>query len=82
MIVINTSNLTGHEDSITRLPDASPDCLIPFSSYSSGLTPKNGNVAEPGFVGVMPAIGEIRTEPVSVCHHVSITSQDLFPTTE
>ena len=38
--------------------------------------------AEPGFVGVMPAMGEIRTEPVSVCHHVSITSQDLLPTTE
>ena len=44
-----------------------------------GSTPKKGRVAEPGFFGVIPAIGLIRTEPVSVCHQVSTTSQLDFP---
>ena len=34
----------------------------------------------PGFLGVIPAIGEINTDPVSVCHQVSITSHFDFPT--
>jgi len=41
------------------------------------LTPKNGKVAEPGFTGVMPAIGEIKTDPVSVCHQVSMIGDDM-----
>ena len=49
-------------------------------STSEGLTPKNGKVADPGFLVVIPAIGLISTEPVSVCHHVSTTSQFDFPT--
>ena len=55
-----------------RLPEFSPFRNEPSSSTSSGLTPKKGRVAEPGFTGVMPAIGEINADPVSVCHHVSI----------
>ena len=31
-------------------------------------------------VGVIPDIGEIRTDPVSVCHHVSTISQLELPT--
>jgi hypothetical protein len=29
--------------------------------------PKNGRDADPGFVGVIPPMGEITWEPVSVC---------------
>ena len=64
----------GHEDSITKFPDAGPLNVFPFSSYNAGLTPKNGSVADPGFAGVIPEIGDIKTEPVSVCHHVSTIS--------
>ena len=45
------------------------------------MTPKKGRVAEPGFVGVTPDIGDISTEPVSVCHHVSMISHLSLPTT-
>src|ERR1035437_3636052 len=41
--------------------------------------PKNGNVAEPGLVGVAPGSGVIRMPPVSVCHHVSTMGQRLPP---
>ena len=41
--------------------------------------PGNGNVAEPGFNGVMPGSGEIRICPVSVCHQVSTTGQRSPP---
>ena len=64
-----------------RFPEFSPSKTLPFSSTSSGLTPKNGKVAEPGLTGVTPAIGEIKTDPVSVCHHVSMIWHEAFPTT-
>ena len=41
----------------------------------------SGTVAEPGFVSVMPGIGEIMICPVSVCHHVSTIGQRLPPIT-
>ena len=63
-----------------RLPFTSPLSSFPSLSTSEGFTPKNGKVAEPGFFGVTPAIGDIKTEPVSVCHQVSTTSQLLLPT--
>ena len=53
---------------------------FPLSSYRDGLIPKKGRVAEPGLVGVTPAIGDIRIDPVSVCHQVSMTSHELLPT--
>ena len=53
---------------------------FPSASRRLRLAPKNGSVAEPGFLGVIPAIGEINTDPVSVCHQVSITSHFDFPT--
>ena len=43
--------------------------------------PKNGFVADPGFVSVAPGIGVNRCPPVSVCHHVSTIGQFPFPTT-
>ena len=63
-----------------KFPLPSPIISFPSLSTSEALTPKNGRVADPGFLGVMPAIGLINTEPVSVCHHVSTTSQFEFPT--
>ena len=62
------------------MPELTPFNELPFSSYKAGLTPKKGRVAEPGLVGVIPDIGEIRTDPVSVCHHVSTISQLELPT--
>src|SRR6202163_2254216 len=47
----------------------------------SGTTPKNGRVADPGFVAIAPGIGVIMMEPVSVCHHVSTIGQRLWPIT-
>jgi hypothetical protein len=51
--------------------------MIPFplSSYRDGLIPKKGRVAEPGLVGVTPAIGDIRIDPVSVL--ISVISHPL-----
>ena len=66
---------------MTKFPELLPSKDFPVSSYKAAFTPKNGSVADPGFVGVIPAIGQIKTEPVSVCHHVSITSHLDFPTT-
>ena len=44
---------------------------MPCSSSTSASTPGKGNVADPGFSGVIPGSGVIRIIPVSVCHHVS-----------
>ena len=63
-----------------KLPFPSPSISSPSLSTNEGLTPKNGRVADPGFLEVIPAIGEISTEPVSVCHQVSITSHFDLPT--
>ena len=46
-----------------KFPLPSPIISMPSLSTSEGLTPKNGKVADPGFLGVMPAIG-----PVSYTH--------------
>ena len=54
-----------------RLPSAAPSSTLPSPSTSSGLTPKNGRVAEPGLRSVAPGSGVIRMPPVSVCHQVS-----------
>src|SRR3954470_2229154 len=59
-----------------------PDLIeFPFSSKISVATPGSGFVAEPGFVGVAPGIGEIMVQPVSVCHQVSTMGQRSFPIT-
>src|SRR6186997_701220 len=64
-----------------RLPDVAPSSTLPSASTSSGLMPKNGRVAEPGFNLVAPGRGVIMMPPVSVCHHVSTTGQRPSPTT-
>ena len=51
------------------------------ASTSTGLIPKYGSVAEPGFVGVTPGSALIKMPPVSVCHQVSTTAQRPSPTT-
>src|SRR5512133_3120462 len=43
--------------------------------------PQNGNVADPGLVGVAPGSGVIMIPPVSVCHQVSTIGQRLPPIT-
>ena len=63
-----------------RFPSHDPCNSLPY--YQLLLVQfQKGKVADPGFKGVVPAIGEIRVAPVSVCHHVSITGHFLFPTT-
>ena len=38
-------------------------------------------MADPGFVGTHPGIGDIKIPPVSVCHHVSTIGHCSFPMT-
>src|SRR5215469_1643546 len=53
----------------------------PSSSRSVADTPGSGRVADPGLAEVRPGSGEIRIEPVSVCHHVSTMGQRSPPIT-
>ena len=46
----------------------------------TGLTPKNGLVAEPGFCGIAPGIGVMMWPPVSVCQKVSTIGHFPLPT--
>ena len=50
----------------------------PVSSTIAGFTPKNGNVADPGFSAIAPGSGVIMMPPVSVCHHVSTIGTASF----
>ena len=52
-----------------------------LSSSSTGSTPKNGRVADPGFRAVAPGSGVIMCAPVSVCHQVSTIGVLPPPTT-
>src|SRR5438132_4731105 len=54
---------------------------LPLSSTTSATTPGRGRVADPGFAGVAPGIGEIMMLPVSVCHHVSTIGHLPLPMT-
>ena len=53
---------------------------LPSGDSTTGCTPKNGNVAEPGFVAMAPGNGAIMWPPVSVCHHASTIEQRSLPT--
>src|SRR3982074_1356176 len=66
---------------MTRYPPEPKGTGLPSMVTISGTTPKNGRVAEPGFVAIAPGIGVIMIEPVSVCHHVSTIGQRLWPIT-
>src|SRR5689334_14501054 len=73
--------MLGHGLRTTSLPPELRGNVTPASSTTSGKIPKNGNVAEPGFVGTAPGRGVIMMPPVSVCHHVSTIGQRLPPMT-
>ena len=64
-----------------RLPVPAPSSVLPSASTISGMTPKNGRVAEPGLSLVAPGSGVMRMPPVSVCHQVSTIGQRPSPTT-
>ncbi|MCY1216606.1 hypothetical protein D9M71_552340 [compost metagenome] len=66
---------------IASTPEPAPSISLPFSSSSTGCTPKNGRVAEPGLRAVAPGSGVMRMLPVSVCHQVSTMGQRQSPTT-
>src|SRR6185312_10561402 len=71
--------MEGHGLRTTSLPPELRGTGLPCSSTTSGTMPKNGSVAEPGFVGVAPGSGVIIMLPVSVCHQVSTIGQRLPP---
>src|ERR1041385_5142425 len=72
--------IEGHGNLKHNLPSTLfPINSFPLSSSNTGCTPGKGNVANPGFVFVIPASGEIIIPPVSVCHHVSTIGQFFFP---
>src|SRR5271163_3566989 len=64
---------------IVRYPVSPGPTGSPFMLTTFAMMPGSGRVAEPGFVGVAPGRGEIRIEPVSVCHQVSTMGQRFFP---
>ncbi|MCY1376164.1 hypothetical protein D9M69_636350 [compost metagenome] len=66
---------------IASTPLPGPSISWPCSSSSTGCTPKNGRVAEPGLSRVAPGSGAIMMAPVSVCHQVSTIGQRVSPTT-
>ena len=45
---------------IHKFPSQTPCISFPSLSKINGSTPKNGKVADPGFRGVNPEIGDIR----------------------
>ena len=66
---------------IHKLPSEGPFNSLFSLSTRTGLIPKNGLVAEPGFVDVAPGRGVIKIPPVSVCHQVSTIGHLPLPTT-
>src|SRR5215471_11070682 len=73
--------MLGHGLRMTNLPPEFLGTGFPLSSTTSGKTPKNGSVAVPGLVSVIPGNGVIMIAPVSVCHHVSTIGQRPPPIT-
>jgi hypothetical protein len=74
-------SIEGHGFLMTRYPPAPAGTGSPSLSTTSGSTPKNGSVPDPGLVGVTPGSGLIMIAPVSVCHQVSTMGQRLPPIT-
>ncbi len=54
--------------------------LAVAGSSTSGLMPKKGLVADPGFCGIAPGMGVMICPPVSVCQNVSTIGQRPLPT--
>src|SRR5574341_232976 len=74
-------SIAGHGFLITRKPPVLSGTGLPSLETTSGRTPKNGRVAEPGFAGIAPGNGVIIIAPVSVCHQVSTIGQRPRPMT-
>src|SRR5437588_13074821 len=74
-------SIPGHGFLITRNPPDPSGTELPSIVTTSGTTPGNGRVAEPGFVGITPGNGVIMIWPVSVCHQVSTIGQRSCPMT-
>ena len=64
-----------------KLPSEGPSSSLFSLSTRTGFMPKNGFVADPGFVAIAPGKGVINMPPVSVCHHVSTIGHFPSPTT-
>src|SRR5687767_6687051 len=64
---------------ITRYPPDPSSTDFPALSTMSTSYPGRGWQAEPGFVGVTAAVGEITMAPVSVCQYVSTIGQRRPP---
>src|SRR5881409_1988380 len=71
--------MLGHGRRMTRNPPWFGGSARPCLSTTSAMMPGSGLVAEPGFVGTAPGMGEIMIAPVSVCHHVSTIGQRSRP---
>src|SRR3972149_9971501 len=72
-------SIAGYGRVITRYPPPPKGTDRPSPSTTAAPTPGYGNVAEPGFVRVIPGSGVMRIIPVSVCHHVSTIGQRSRP---
>src|SRR5450755_3417230 len=74
-------SIEGHGRLITRNPPDPSGTRSPLRVTTSASIPGSGFVAEPGVVPTAPGTGEIRMQPVSVCHQVSTIGQRLPPIT-
>src|SRR5450755_127471 len=74
-------SIEGHGRLITRNPPDPSGTRSPLRVTTSASIPGSGFVAEPGVVATAPGTGEIRMQPVSVCHQVSTIGQRLPPIT-
>src|SRR5580704_12420379 len=73
--------MPGHGFFRTRNPPEPSGTDLPSMVTTSGTTPGNGRVADPGLAAIAPGIGVSMMLPVSVCHHVSTMGQRLPPMT-
>src|SRR5271156_2335545 len=72
-------SIDGHGRSRIRYPVSCGFTDSPCIFTTRAATPGSGLVAHPGFVGVAPGSGEIKIEPVSVCHQVSTIGHFPLP---
>src|SRR5260370_20962498 len=72
-------NIAGEGRLLHATPPAPAGTDWPSRFTTSAMMPGSGRVAEPGLVAIAPGSGEIRIEPVSVCHHVSTMGQRPRP---
>src|SRR5271169_635511 len=71
--------MPGQGLSIHRYPPSFALAGLPSSLTTSGTTPGNGLVADPGLAVIAPGRPVIKIPPVSVCHHVSTIGTFSLP---